>query len=377
MKSVGVVIVAGFVAASALGVRPATGQGTGFAGRWVLDRGSSEFPHDIGFGADLVAGSVPDASGGAELNPTALLRRESEDDARRLRQLTDEARVPPERLTITDTATAVSLRDERGRLRTFHPGAREDVVQLDGVPVGAVARREAGRLVVTYHVEQGRDLRYTYSRAFDPPQLLVDLQFLERGSKGTVRRVYRLARPNEPDPPPPAPAAPSPAEQHPWTTPQAPGEPAAPARNEIPTLPPRPGDEFKGLVRLAVVLEDMGAQAAACGLKPEPIETAVKKSLTDAGLKIVANSDEDTYLYVNVNTSKVMAGFCVTRYDVALYTHTMARLPYGSAPALVQVSLLRDGGMVGGDAKANAESVLRGVRESVERFAQRVRDANK
>jgi hypothetical protein len=376
MKSVGVVIAAGVVAALAVGSLPAAAQGAGFAGRWVLDRGSSEFPHDIGFGADLVAGTAPDASGGAELNPTALLRRESEDDARRLKQLTDEARVPPERLTITETATAVSVRDERGRVRTFHPGAREDVVQLDGVPVGAVARREAGRLIVTYHVEQGRDLRYTYARTFAPPQLLVDLQFLERGSRGTVRRVYRMARPDEPDPPPPPPA-PSPAEQRPWATPPAAGEPAAPARNEIPTLPPRPGDEFKGLVRLAVVLEDMGAQASACGLKPEPIEAAIKKSLTDAGLKIVANSDEDTYLYVNVNTSKVMAGFCVTRYDVALYTHTMARLPYGAAPALVQISLLRDGGMVGGDAKANAEAVLRGVRESVERFAQRVRDANK
>jgi hypothetical protein len=359
-------------------VLPAPAQAQGLTGRWLLDRGQSQFPRDIGFGADLMAGATPNADGGTELNPMALLRRESEDDAKRLRQLTDEARTPPGRLTIADTPAAITVSDERGRSRTFHPGTREDVIQLEGVPVSTLVRREVGRLVVTYHVEQGRDLRYTYSRAFDAPQLTVDLQFVERGGKGVVRRVYRLARPDEPDPPPPAPET---TEQRPSgfppLRPDAAQDPSSATRSEIPTLPPKPGDEFKGLARLSVVVEDMGAQAAACGLKSEPIEAAVKKSLTDAGLKVVANSDEDTYLYVNVNTSKVMAGFCVTRYDVALFTHTVAKLPYGSTPALVQVSLLRDGGMVGGDAKANGEAVLKGVRESVDRFAQRIRETNK
>ena len=81
----------------------------------------------------------------------------------RMRQLTAEVRTPSTRLTITETSTAVTITNDRGQARTFHPGAREDVLQLDEVPVAAIAKWEAGRLVVLYKVEEGRELRYTYS----------------------------------------------------------------------------------------------------------------------------------------------------------------------------------------------------------------------
>jgi hypothetical protein len=70
------------------------------------------------------------------------------DDARRVQQLTAEVRSPSARLTIVQTPNAVTLTDDRGQSRTFHPdgkGDKEEVLQLDGVPVGVTAKREAGR----------------------------------------------------------------------------------------------------------------------------------------------------------------------------------------------------------------------------------------
>jgi hypothetical protein len=40
---------------------------------------------------------------------------------------------------------------------------------------------------------------------------------------------------------------------------------------------------------LGVVVEDLSPQAAACGLNQGTIETAVMKSLSDAGLKVLRN----------------------------------------------------------------------------------------
>src|SRR5439155_11028507 len=117
-------------------------------------------------------------------------RPESEDDAKRVQQLTAEVRNPPPHLTIVDTPTAVTITNDRAQSRTFHPNGHKELLQLDGVPVGVTAKREAGRLVVLYSVEQGRELRYTYSRAAGPPQLEVDVQFIERGGGDTVRRIY-------------------------------------------------------------------------------------------------------------------------------------------------------------------------------------------
>jgi len=153
----------------------------------------------------------------------------------------------------------------------------------------------------------------------------------------------------------------------------------APAHAQAPGAaapPQRPGDEFKGLNRLSVVVEGLGSQAASCGIKQGALEAAAEKSLADAGLEVLRNSDEDTYLYVNVNATKVGA-VCVSRYDVILYTYATARMPYGATPALVQVSLLRDAGMTGGDPAANGEAVLRAVKAAADRFAGRIREANK
>ena len=80
---------------------------------------------------------------------------------------------------------------------------------------------------------------------------------------------------------------------------------------------------------------------------------------------------------VNIITSSLPSGLCVSRYDASLETHTTARLSYQETPLLVQVSLLHKGGIAGGAPASHAESVLRGVKQYVDQFATRIRDANK
>jgi hypothetical protein len=280
--------------------------------------------------------------------------------------LTAEVRNPSTRLTVVDTPAAVTITDDQGKSRTFHPDGKEEELQLGAVAVGVIATREPGRLVVLYKVQQGRELRYTYSHGAGPGQLMVDVQFVGRGGGDEVKRTYLPTSAAETLAAVAAPASPaSPAA----TTSGA----AVPSQ----TFNQQPGAELKGLKKLGVVVEDLSPEATACGLNQGTLETTVSKHLTDAGFTIVRNSDDDTYLYVNVNTASLSTGLCVSRYDVFLYTHTTARLSYQEMPVLVQVSLLHKGGIAGGAPAAHAEGVLRGVQEYVDQFATRIRDANK
>jgi len=139
----------------------------------------------------------------------------------------------------------------------------------------------------------------------------------------------------------------------------------------------KPDAELKGITVVGVVIEDMGSQALSCGFSPVTFENEVSKVLTDGGLKVVRNSDEDTYLYVQVNTLSIQAGVCVTRFDTTLFTHTTAKLSYQDQPALVLVSLLHSGGLSGGGVNGHAENVLKSVKQAAEQFTARIRAASK
>ena len=342
-----------------------------FAGRWTLNRGASEFPREIGFDANwAAAGSAGDttttsgrggrggrgSSGGGVASPFSA-PLESAEDAKRVQQLTAEVRNPSARLTVVDTPSAVTVTDDRGQTRTFHPDGRDTEFQLDGVPVVVNARREPGRLVVVYRVEQGRELRYTYSYGASPRQLVIAVQFLDHGKGDAVRRVYD-----------PASAETAPA----VAAGSAAGSPTA-----AQTFNQQPDAELKGLTNLGLVVEDLSSQAGACGLSQGTLETAVTKHLTDAGFRVRRNSDEDTYVYVNIITSSLTSTLCVSRYDVFVYTHTTAKLSYQDAPVLIEVSLLHKGGLAGGVPAQHADGVVRGVQEIVDQFSTRIRAANK
>ncbi len=130
-------------------------------------------------------------------------------------------------------------------------------------------------------------------------------------------------------------------------------------------------------MKLGVVVEGLGQQATACGLRQDTIESAVVKQLSDAGLKVVLNTDEDTYVYVNVMTATMANGLCISRYDTYLYSHTTASLQYHDTPVLVDVSLMHKGSLAATASAAHADAVMKGVQEYVGQFATRIRDANK
>jgi hypothetical protein len=134
--------------------------------------------------------------------------------------------------------------------------------------------------------------------------------------------------------------------------------------------------ELKGISTVGVVVEELTSQAAGCGLRQAAIETAASKILTDSGLKVVRNSDNDTYVYLNVQTTSVPTGLCVSRYDAYLYTHTNTRLSYQTEPVLVQVSLIHEGGLAGGPASGHGASVVKSLMQYVDQVAARIRRAN-
>ena len=350
------------------------------AGRWILNRELSQFPREVGFSADWMAtGSAGDSTpggsqggapggGGRASFPVSRISRE---DSMRNALLTTEAREPAAVLAITETATEVVITPDKGVARTFHPTGREEVLQLGDVTTIAASTRDAGRLVVRYKVNQGQELRYTYSRVASPPQLVVEVQFLERGKGEIIKRVYEPERPAEA---PVAAATPAQAALPAATpAPRPAGVPASAAQD----YDRQPDAQFKGLTTLGVVIEGLGSQASACGLRQEAIESAVVKQLSGAGLKVALNADEDTYVYVNVIAATAANGLCLSRYDAFLYTHTTAGLSYHPTPVLVDVSLMHKGGLAAGAPAAHAESVMRGLQDYVGQFTKRIGDANK
>jgi hypothetical protein len=348
---------------------------TELSGSWTLDHESSQFPTEIGFSASFIDTSgIRDEGRGrgrADRRGPGLVipGQETIDDGQRVRFLTDEVRVPYEHLTIAVTPAMTTITPDRAPARVFHPGRRNEEINLGPVTGLVTSSWDGARLVIDYTAEASRTLRYTY--ALDPAskRLIVDTEFIEGGQVGDkVRRVYRAATPADRLAPPPetrTAAAPTPARTEP---PPAPPEPA---------LDQSPDADLKGLTHLGIVLEGLSPDAAKCGLEAAPLRTAIEKHLTDAGFRIDRNTDDDTYLYVNINTVSASAGLCVSRYDVTVYSHAAAKLAYGAAPVLLQAELLRRGGIAGGGPAAHGDAVRKGVLEYIDQFTDRIRAANR
>jgi len=411
-------LVIAIVVAAGLSAR----QGPSIAGRWTLNRAQSQFPRDVGFGMDV----VPPGGDRADTDGTGLTgsmrgnnpRPVSEEQARNEQQLVGDVRTPPAYLVITQSDELVTVATERGMKLVLHTDGREEFQQLQAGAVTTVAKWDGPKLVIRFKVQADRELRYTLSRASDTAPLLVQTQFIERGGRGVITRLYDSAKPGDPalEAPTAAPTsgAPGSARPGPGSAQPAPGNPAQPGQPRTyqpgqplppggqPGAPPgtvpaspeglvpaagardatapvatRPGSELRGLTTLGVVVEELSPAAVTCGLQQSAVESLVTKGLTDAGLKVVHNTDEDTYLYVRVVTTAMTTGFCFSRYDAIVYTNATATPTYGSAPALVQVELLRNGGLTGGGASQHADSVMSSLRQYVSGFVTRIRDANK
>lgn len=382
-------------------------------GSWTLNRSLSQFPEEIGFSADTfesAAGTRGGTNGarggrrggggdGGASRPLEGLRRplvpETQEDVARRRFLTDEVRLPPERLTIVVTPATVSITPDRGAPRTVQPGRRDESVTIGPITATTTATWEVDGLTIGYSAEVGRVVRYTYTLNRSPRQLILDIEFAGRGGGDKVRRIYDPAPPGPPagsqsnsTAEPSAVAAATPLPRlvlPPGVLPSGARPPAsAPSASPPPaSVPPaaaidqRPDAALKGLIRLGLVIEGLEADAAKCGLKADALDTAVSKRLTDAGFRVLRNTDDETYLYVNINAVTASAGLCVTRYDVTLYSHAAAPLAHTSAPVELQVELLHKGGLSGGAPAQNGEGVTKNVLDYVDQFAARIKNANK
>jgi hypothetical protein len=368
----------------------ARGQESGnLTGRWVLNRSQSQIDKEVGFNpawlpagsrsAERESGGRGRRGGGGGQQGGFAVPRESEEDARRVQQLSAEARTPSPHLTILDSRGTVTITGADEVSRTLHTDGNDDALQISGLPITAVTVRESGRVIVRYKVEQGRELRYTYGRETGGPKLTVDIQFVEGGRVAdSVRRVYDLIGPDTPFP---APDVTSKIQSGTLAGVPAAGLPAAAAAPATGAPPEpfnqQPDAELKGLTRLRVVIEGLGAQASSCGLTEAALETAVTGKLKSAGFTVLTNSDEDSYVYVNVITGSLSTGSCVSRFDVNVYTHTTARLSYQPSPVLVQVSLLHRGGIAAGATAAHSATVIKNVSEYLDEFIARIKAANK
>ena len=349
------------------------------AGIWSLNKSLSEAPKEIGFNVvlpnvgDTPGQTAPPSGGrgrrgsrsGAGGTPFAA-RPESYEDGQRMRILVGEVREPSTRLTIVDTPSVVTITNDLGQSRVLHPNGLEESIDVENIPINVTAARDGDKLIVLYHVEQNRDVRWTYSPSTNPRRLSAEAQLIERGKNGDkATRVYDAGLASVAAAPPGT--APTPPD---GSRPPPGGAPAPESFDQ------RPNAEFVGLKSVGVLVEDLGPEARACGLRQDAIEDAVARRLTAGGLSVRKNSDEDTYVYVNIITTSLPSGTCVSRYDAFLYTHATSKLSYHERPVLVQVSLMHRGGIGASAPAAHGVSVMRGLEGYVDVFVNQIKQAN-
>jgi hypothetical protein len=361
---------------------------------WVLNPALTQKPDEIGFGNDWArsddggrgGGSSGGGGGGGRgrrggggggggtySGPPVL--RESADDSTRKSQLTGEARTPPAHITIVQKEGSISIADDQGHSRTFHPDGRLDDLTIGTVGLPTRAQWDSGSLIILFDVETGRQLRYIFTPTVNPTRLLVDIRFLERGHEGDeVKLTYEP--PDEHDRAVLAGAA---------SVPSAPSAPSAPAGTlpppdaAPPTRPPvlAPGSELRGITVIGTQIEDLSAQAVACGLDQAKMKTAVAKILADAGFKAQPFGNEESYVLVNVVTSRLSDGTCVSRWDASLVAQADATFPYLKGLVAMEIPLLREGGIAGGSPAAHAASIMDSLAKTVSHFVSQVRAAAK
>lgn len=355
------------------------------AGIWVLNPALTVRPAEIGFtppgmrpggsgegGARQGGGRGRRGGGGSSSNSGAPgLPAESIEDGTRIAQLTEQVRTPPAHVTIVQKPGSVSIADDQGHARTFHTDGALEQLTIGTVPLPTTTRWDAGSLVVVYDVTSDRKLRYTFTPSGSPVRLLVDVRFIEQGREGDeVRLTYEPQDAHDKAVLSDQPAGVAPEATLPPAGPGTAGT-ARPA-----TLPP--GSELRGLTTIATEVEDLSAQAGACGLDREKIRTSIARLLADAGFKAPTSGREDAYVLINVATSKLPDGACVSRYDASLVTHGDTTFPYlKGTVAAVEVQLLHDGGMLGGSPSTHAAAIADALTKSVNRFVAQVRAAGK
>jgi hypothetical protein len=188
------------------------------AGRWSLNRQLSQFPKEVGFGITMpsegpVQGGRSSSGGGGggrrrggssggvgQSGSSGLLGaesvRESEEDAKKIKELIAEAKDPSPILNISQTETTVTVTDSQDRMRAFHPNGKEETQEVGAGPFGGTARWKGQQLVVQFTIRKDRSFQYTYSRS-PTGQLIVETRLDDgrrRERDEVITRVYDVQR---------------------------------------------------------------------------------------------------------------------------------------------------------------------------------------
>ena len=201
------------IALAASGVRLRAAGHPDLSGAWTLNRDASDFPKEVGFDPDWVDGGPSGSTaqdgttsrssgtrggrgggGGTSTRlPAVAGHYQSEEDTRKLKEILNEVKTPPMQLTITESDSAVTIADSDGRRRVVHPGAKQDVIQLEAGPMVAVTKWDGTALLVSYRVDADQELRCWYSRDAASGRLIVRTQLAERNRGQVVTRAYDAA----------------------------------------------------------------------------------------------------------------------------------------------------------------------------------------
>ena len=113
-----------------------------------------------------------------------------------MNEMTASVRYPPTTLTISQTDTAVTFSEPRGRTRTFTTNGKREKQTLEAITLETTTKWEGPTLVSEQDLEKGRKMTFTYSIVPTTKQLLVRVE-LERapGQPGPieVKQVYNRA----------------------------------------------------------------------------------------------------------------------------------------------------------------------------------------
>jgi len=147
----------------------------------------------------------------------------------------------------------------------------------------------------------------------------------------------------------------------------------------VPTqLTPTERLNLAGLSALEIVVEDLDAQEAACGISQANLESTAARALATGNVRVEPlESDTIAFLYLNVVALHIESqGVCVAAVDVSVRTFARgAMMSHSTTPQTVTALLWQRTGIFSGPRGEFGSQIDAAIRISVNQFAALVKEA--
>ena len=212
------IIVLGAACTAAARAQAISAETPNFAGTWTLDWYLSDSPQQVAealridtgqrgdeaFGEGPQRGGTGGAGNGGRAGrggfggvgpggaPGAGRSRMSAVDQKRLQELTNAVQFPPPAMTISQTATDITIAPQGGVGRTVRTDGTREKYQLAAGVVDRTATWEGPQLSVVYEIGHSGRLTYTYRVVPTTKQLLIRINFERDHTPGPfeIKLVY-------------------------------------------------------------------------------------------------------------------------------------------------------------------------------------------